>query len=328
MPIQKASRLIPMTSFRIGRPVVPPVSRADDLWIAGRHKVLCGDGRSSESFATLLDEERVGQVFTDPPYNVAIRNNVSSKDFREFAMGSGEMDRRQYVSFLQALLQRCADVVRDGAILHVCMDWKHVGELSEAAGLVGLTGTVLEKKAEDHLTTTAGGFIYATAVLSDITGFRPREIICDDPLEPKDAMSEARKHAILGWLTSSVLTRFLDPQRNVFILVMHRLAPDDSAGRLAAKPGWHVLSLPLVAEKHERFVSREGEMLMEREPGDYLHPGRMNDRVLAELKAEIAQNAFDSQFQQRPTFRGTGLLSVDRIARYAEEPKYLRTVHS
>ena len=38
-------------------------------------------------------------------------------------------------------------------------------------------GTVLDKKAEDWLTTTKGGYRYATAVGSDITGFRPTEIV-------------------------------------------------------------------------------------------------------------------------------------------------------
>ncbi len=120
-------------------PQRPAMSVLGDLWIAGRHRVLCGDGRVPESFSRLLGPEQVGMVFTDPPYNVVIRNNVSKNAFREFAMGSGEMTRAEFVGFLQAFLQRCTHVVRDGAILYVCMDWKHVGELNEAARLAGLT---------------------------------------------------------------------------------------------------------------------------------------------------------------------------------------------
>ena len=40
-------------------------------------------------------------------------------------------------------------------------------------------GTVLDKKSEGWLTTTKGGYRYATAVGSDITGFRPTEIIVE-----------------------------------------------------------------------------------------------------------------------------------------------------
>jgi hypothetical protein len=54
-------------------------------------------------------------------------------------------------------------------------------------------GTVLDKKSEGWLTTTKGGYRYATAVGSDITGFRPTEIIVDDPIEPEEGSSELVK---------------------------------------------------------------------------------------------------------------------------------------
>ena len=53
-----------------------PVSRQGDLWQLGRHKLLCGDARSSIDFEALLGKEEVDLVFTDPPYNVKIDGNV------------------------------------------------------------------------------------------------------------------------------------------------------------------------------------------------------------------------------------------------------------
>ena len=114
-------------------------------------------------------------------------------------------------------------------------------------------GTVLDKKAEDWLTTTTGGYRYATAVGSDITGFRPTEIIVDDPIEPEKGSSELAKEKIRSWISSSVLTRFEDNAKNVFILVMHRVAPDDLAGTLQMQDGYFTLSLLLVAEQEEAF---------------------------------------------------------------------------
>jgi len=96
-------------------------------------------------------------------------------------------------------------------------------------------GTVLDKKAEDWLTTTKGGYRYATAVGSDITGYRATEIIVDDPIEPEKASSELTKEKIRSWISSSVLTRFEDNAKNVFILVMHCVAPDDLAGTLQSR---------------------------------------------------------------------------------------------
>jgi hypothetical protein len=131
-------------------------------------------------------------------------------------------------------------------------------------------GTVLDKKAENWLTTTKGGYRYATAVGSDITGFRATEIIVDDPIEPEEGSSELAKEKLRSWISSSVLTRFEDNAKNVFILVMHRVAPDDLAGTLRAQGDYFTLSLPLVAEKEETFASR-GDIIMTRQPGELLH---------------------------------------------------------
>ncbi|HEY5203503.1 MAG TPA: hypothetical protein VIJ63_02735, partial [Roseiarcus sp.] len=93
-------------------------------------------------------------------------------------------------------------------------------------------GTVLEKSAVDHIRTTKGGYRYATAVGSDITGFGADEIIIDDPVQPEDALSERVKQQLRDWVNSSVYTRFNDPSKGALVLVMHRLAPDDLAGTI------------------------------------------------------------------------------------------------
>lgn len=113
----------------------PAVSRVGDVWLLGRHKLVCGDARSTEDYARLLGNERVDMVFTDPPYNVAIDGNVcglGSVKHREFAFASGEMSESQFTQFLEQSLGAMASVMRDGAIAFVCMDWRHMGELLTA----------------------------------------------------------------------------------------------------------------------------------------------------------------------------------------------------
>lgn len=121
--------------FATGR----PVSRQGDLWMLGRHKLLCGDARSSIDFEALLGKEEVDLVFTDPPYNVKIDGNVcglGSVKHREFAFASGEMSQGQFTEFLRDTLGNAASVMRDGAISFVCMDWRHMGELLTAGSSV------------------------------------------------------------------------------------------------------------------------------------------------------------------------------------------------
>src|SRR5690606_23025628 len=53
----------------------PAISRQGDLWLLGRHRLLCGDARSEVDFEALMDGTRADLVFTDPPYNVKIDGN-------------------------------------------------------------------------------------------------------------------------------------------------------------------------------------------------------------------------------------------------------------
>lgn len=118
-----------------------PVIRRGDLWLLGRHKLICGDARSAADYTTLLGEERADLVFTDPPYNVPIDGHVSGLgkvQHREFAFASGEMSEAQFTRFLTECLSATSAAMRDGAIAFVCMDWRHMGELL-AAGKVAFT---------------------------------------------------------------------------------------------------------------------------------------------------------------------------------------------
>lgn len=113
----------------------PAISRRGDLWLLGRHRLLCGDAQDAGSFRTLLDSEKVDLVFTDPPYNVAINGNVcglGTVRHREFAFASGEMSEAQFTSFLKTTLSNAAGQMCDGAIAFICMDWRHMRELLDA----------------------------------------------------------------------------------------------------------------------------------------------------------------------------------------------------
>jgi DNA modification methylase len=55
-------------------PPLPAVatSRLGDLWICGKHRVLCGDATSQEDVAHLLGERTPQLMVTDPPYGIEL----------------------------------------------------------------------------------------------------------------------------------------------------------------------------------------------------------------------------------------------------------------
>src|SRR5712664_668654 len=117
--------------------VIPPVpatprTKLGDIWILGDHRVGCGDGRDAEFLQRVIGHgARVDAAFLDPPYNLRIGGYaVSAGRHREFAMASGEMSEGEFRSFLADTLGAAARVSRDGAIHFVCMDWRHMDDVS------------------------------------------------------------------------------------------------------------------------------------------------------------------------------------------------------
>jgi len=115
-----------------------PVSKPGDLWELGSHRLLCGDARNADHVAQLMRGTHASMAFLDPPYNVRVRDIVGRGQVKhtEFAMASGELSRSDFVGFLKSTLAQAAAVSRDGAVHYVCMDWRHVGELIEAGGMI------------------------------------------------------------------------------------------------------------------------------------------------------------------------------------------------
>jgi DNA modification methylase len=119
----------------------PAVSRAGDLWLLGRHRLLCADARDQAARVELMETERAAAVFTDPPYNVPIDGHVSGLGkvrHREFVLAAGEMTREAFTQFLTAALEGMKASSQPGSPAFVCMDWRHLTELLAAAGSVSL----------------------------------------------------------------------------------------------------------------------------------------------------------------------------------------------
>jgi DNA modification methylase len=55
-------------------PPIPenPVSRPGDLWLCGKHRVLCGDATSADDVGKLLGDRKPHLMVTDPPYGIEL----------------------------------------------------------------------------------------------------------------------------------------------------------------------------------------------------------------------------------------------------------------
>jgi DNA modification methylase len=72
----------------------PAVTKPGDLWLLGRHRLVCGDSTRQETYDLLMDGNLANLVVTDPPYNVnyegtagKIKNdNMADEKFYKFLL--------------------------------------------------------------------------------------------------------------------------------------------------------------------------------------------------------------------------------------------------
>lgn len=56
-----------------------PVSKLGDVWLLGKHRVMCGDSTSIDAVETLLQGQKADLLFTDPPYGVSYEGGHNKK---------------------------------------------------------------------------------------------------------------------------------------------------------------------------------------------------------------------------------------------------------
>ena len=90
----------------------PPISKLHDLWILGRHRLLCGDSTKMESYEILMDGKFANLTVTDPPYNVNYEGTVGK-------IKNDNMENQDFYDFLLASFQGMETVMAKDASIYV-----------------------------------------------------------------------------------------------------------------------------------------------------------------------------------------------------------------
>ena len=99
--LEKADEDIPELPF-------VPVSKSGDIWIIGKHRLVCGDSTKRETYAALMQDELAQLIVTDPPYNVDYEGSAGK-------IMNDSMDSSAFRAFLYDMYSAAAAVTENGA---------------------------------------------------------------------------------------------------------------------------------------------------------------------------------------------------------------------
>ena len=117
----------PMSEVGAG---APPLTRSGDLWLVGKHRILCGDPLENASFSRVLGDDRADMVFTDLPNTiVSYSPGMGAAGPVDLNVRSGKLSGAQLECFLRISLGHASCWSREGAIHFVCTQWPHLPDV-------------------------------------------------------------------------------------------------------------------------------------------------------------------------------------------------------
>lgn len=163
-----------------------------------------------------------------------------------------------------------------------------------------------DKDRKTNYVNTAGGMRTATSVGGAITGKHAHIIIVDDPLNPKEAMSDVERKNANKWLDQTLSSRKVDKSITPTIMIMQRLHDNDCSGHWLKKKDKRL--------KHICLPARETSYISPAKWADNYEDGlldtkRLDDNVLKEFKEDMGSYAFAGQMMQSPIpLEGAGIV--------------------
>lgn len=109
----------------IPEPPAEPRTKRGDLWLMGKHRLLCGDSTKPEDVARLMNGESAALMHTDPPYGVDYANVLGGRENQKAGGWSDiegdDLDDKALEEMLTASFRLC-----DAKVAFIWHSWKRV----------------------------------------------------------------------------------------------------------------------------------------------------------------------------------------------------------
>lgn len=84
-----------------------------DVWVVGRHRLICGDATNEEDVAKLMDGKKANLILTDPPYGVSFKSSSG------LTIQNDSMKNEEFYNFLLAAFKNMVAHLEPGGGAYV-----------------------------------------------------------------------------------------------------------------------------------------------------------------------------------------------------------------
>tara|TARA_B100000768_G_scaffold93345_1_gene87302 strand:+ start:59 stop:1279 length:1221 start_codon:yes stop_codon:yes gene_type:complete len=106
-----------------------PISKLGDIWVLGKHRLMCGDSTNQSDVDDLMDTELADMVFTDPPWNVNYGAESADGKYKERTILNDFMGTDDFKNFMDSTFKQMASHSKKGAMTYVVMSAQEWGNM-------------------------------------------------------------------------------------------------------------------------------------------------------------------------------------------------------
>jgi DNA modification methylase len=133
-----------------------PVTKLGDVWLLGKHRLMCGDSTSIDNFDVLV-KEQADMIFTDPPYGMSYGGGRAAGSTKKGALvkahgmiKNDDLAGDNLIALIRDAIATSSLKIKEGAALYACFTWRTYSEFEkalESAGHSVKTCIVWDKKS-------------------------------------------------------------------------------------------------------------------------------------------------------------------------------------
>ena len=122
-----------------------PVTVPGDVWLLGRHRLMCGDSTSADAVGKLMADQVADMVFTDPPYGMAYGGGRAAGSTKKGALVKAhgmilgdDLKGGALIGMIREDVGAAAVVCKSGSAFYICFPWRTYAEFEAALNQIGL----------------------------------------------------------------------------------------------------------------------------------------------------------------------------------------------